>query len=74
MMNYTELMEANLQNLRQSLSRLTLDDFIVNTLEGLMEVERKEYLKKQKIRRRKKWVLFESVSKSSEEFDAYNQN
>lgn len=46
MLDYTDLMETNLQNLRHSLTGLSLDEFIVRTLEGLMQVERKEYLLK----------------------------
>jgi len=41
-----KLMTVNLQNLRQSMTNVTLDDFIVSTLEGLMQIERQEYLHK----------------------------
>ena len=47
MTNYTtNLMESNLKNLRQSMTNISLDEFIISTLEGLMQIERKEYLEK----------------------------
>lgn len=48
MINYNKLMESNLLNLRQSLTDLSLDEFIVSTLEGLMTIERNEHLEKSK--------------------------
>lgn len=48
MINYTDIMTSNLENLRRSLTNLSLDEFIVNTLEGLMKIERSEYLQKAK--------------------------
>lgn len=48
-MNHSnKIMETNLQNLRDCLTSLSLDDFIVKTLEGLMQIERAEYLEKTK--------------------------
>ena len=41
-------MKSNLLNLRQTLTNLSLDDFIVSTLEGLMMIERDEHLAKAK--------------------------
>ena len=46
MTNYTDILTANLANLRQILTGLSVDDFVVHTLEGLMQIERKEYLLK----------------------------
>ncbi len=43
-MNYTKLIGSSLQNLRENLTNISLDDFIVSTLEGLMRIERDEYL------------------------------
>lgn len=38
----------NLQNIRNSLTNLSLDEFVVATLEGLMKIERDEYLSRAK--------------------------
>lgn len=43
-MNCNKLINTSLQNLRENLTNLSLDEFIVNTLESLMEIERVEYL------------------------------
>lgn len=64
MINHTDLMEANLQNLRQSLTSLSLDEFIVHTLEGLMQVERKEYLLKAQDSKEKGNGYYERAFKS----------
>jgi len=42
--NYTKLLETNLLTLRKSLSGWSLDNFVVSTIETLMEIERNEYL------------------------------
>ncbi len=44
-MDCNKLIETSLQNLRENLTNLSLDEFIVNVLESLMEIERNEYLK-----------------------------
>jgi len=48
MNNYTDIMISNLENLRRGLTNLSLDEFIVNTLEGSMKIERSEYREKAK--------------------------
>lgn len=45
-MNNNKFLETSLINLRESLSSWSMDEFIVSTIESLMEVERNEYLKK----------------------------
>lgn len=48
MTHSTKIMETNLQNLRNCLTTLSLDEFVVQALEGLMQIERREYLEKTK--------------------------
>jgi len=43
-MNCNKLISTSLQNLRENLTNISLDEFIVNTLESLMKIEREEYL------------------------------
>ena len=43
-MDYNKLIGTSLKNLRENLTNLSLDSFIVSTLESLMEIEREEYL------------------------------
>ena len=46
MKHYTKIMNASLENLRQSMTNVSLDQFVVSTLESLMHLERDEYLAK----------------------------
>jgi putative transposase len=45
MKDYTEILQKNISNLRETFSMFSLDKFVVNSIEGLMQVEREEYLK-----------------------------
>lgn len=42
---HSKMIGSSLHNLRENLTNLSLDEFIVNTLESLMEIERNEYLR-----------------------------
>ena len=44
--NYNKILETSLQNLRMSLTSWSMDEFIVSTIESLMNIERQEYLEK----------------------------
>jgi len=47
-MNNNKVLETSLVNLRNSISGWSMDEFIVSTIESLMNVERGEYLEKAK--------------------------
>jgi transposase-like protein len=44
MNNYTAILKTNINNLRSSFSMLSLDKFVITTIETLMQIERSEYL------------------------------
>lgn len=44
MKDYTEILQKNIINLRETFSMLSLDKFVINSIEGLMQIEREEYL------------------------------
>jgi len=44
MKDYTEILQKNISNLRETFSMFSLDKFVVNSVEGLMKVEREKYL------------------------------
>lgn len=48
MPQYNKIMEANLKNLRSSMTGLSLDQFLASTIDSLMEIERGEYLEQAK--------------------------
>jgi putative transposase len=48
MPKYTKILEANIKNLRNSMTELSLDQFLVSTIDALMEMERGEYLEQAK--------------------------
>lgn len=44
--NSTSLLESSIQNLRDSMGSLSMDQFVLQTIESLMGIERNEYLDK----------------------------
>lgn len=42
--NVTKLLESSIKNLRESMSSMSMDQFVMHTIESLMTVERSEYL------------------------------
>jgi hypothetical protein len=46
MVNYNKFLERGLKNLRDSVGGLSLDKFIVRSIEILMLIEREEYLER----------------------------
>jgi putative transposase len=48
MPKYEKILEANIKNLRNSMTELSLDQFLVSTIDSLMEMEREEYLEQAK--------------------------
>jgi hypothetical protein len=45
---YTQILEASIKNLRNSMTGLSLDQFLASTIDSLMEMERGEYLEQAK--------------------------
>jgi putative transposase len=44
MPKYTQILESSMKNLRSSMTELSLDQFLVSTIDSLMQMERDEYL------------------------------